>query len=114
MDDKVMKFYAEVRHVGSSSRFRPLGPSTDSAPSHVLALEDVAMWDYNSGKDSDYEEESLCHSTEEDEEVPNTLAGCPQLVILRRSWFLNAAKVYFQLRMAMIKGISIGSISHMP
>ncbi|MED6175877.1 hypothetical protein PIB30_082402 [Stylosanthes scabra] len=64
-----------------SSRFHPPGPSTGPAPSHVLALEDVAMRDYNSGEDSDYEEESSCHSTEEDEEVPNTPAGCPRLVL---------------------------------
>ncbi|MED6186565.1 hypothetical protein PIB30_067946 [Stylosanthes scabra] len=81
MDDKVMEFFAEVRHVGSSSRFRLPGPSTDPAPSHVLALEDVAMRDYNSGEDWDYEEESSCHSTKEDEEVPNTPAGCARLVL---------------------------------
>ncbi|MED6137246.1 hypothetical protein PIB30_063266, partial [Stylosanthes scabra] len=52
MDGKVMEFFAEVRHVGSSSRFRLLGPLTDPASSHVLALEDVAMQDYNSGEDS--------------------------------------------------------------
>ncbi|MED6220723.1 hypothetical protein PIB30_047600 [Stylosanthes scabra] len=39
------------------------------------------MRDYNSGEDSDYEEESSCHSTEEDEEVPNIPAGCPRLVL---------------------------------
>ncbi|MED6161138.1 hypothetical protein PIB30_057887 [Stylosanthes scabra] len=72
MDGKVMEFFAEVRHVGSSSRFRPPGP---------FALEDVVMRDYNSGEDSDYEEESPCHSTEEDEEVPNTPTGCPRLVL---------------------------------
>ncbi|MED6199669.1 hypothetical protein PIB30_078078 [Stylosanthes scabra] len=81
MDDKVMEFFAEVRHVESSSSFRPPGPSTDPAPSHVLALEDVAMRDYNSGEDSDYAEESSCHSIEEDEEVPNTPAGCHRLVL---------------------------------
>ncbi|MED6141457.1 hypothetical protein PIB30_103648 [Stylosanthes scabra] len=81
MDVKFMEFYAEVRHVGSSSGFRPPSPSTDLAPSHVLALEDATMRDYNSGEDSDYEEDSSCHSTEEDEEVPNTPAGCPRLVL---------------------------------
>ncbi|MED6158871.1 hypothetical protein PIB30_037047 [Stylosanthes scabra] len=81
MDGKVMEFFAEVRHVGSSNRVRLPGPSTDPAPSHVLALEDVAMRDYNSGEDSDYEEESSCHSTKEDEEVPNTPDGCPRLVL---------------------------------
>ncbi|MED6172369.1 hypothetical protein PIB30_049449 [Stylosanthes scabra] len=81
MDDKFMEFYAEVRHVGSSSGFRPPGPSTDPAPSHVLALEDATMRDYNSGENSDYEEDSSCHSTEEDEEVSNTPAGCPRLVL---------------------------------
>ncbi|MED6109529.1 hypothetical protein PIB30_034525 [Stylosanthes scabra] len=81
MDGKFMEFYAEVRHVGSSSGFRPPGPSTDPAPSHVLALEDATMRDYNSGEDSDYGEDSSCHGTEEDEEVPNTPAGCPRLVL---------------------------------
>ncbi|MED6113657.1 hypothetical protein PIB30_072866 [Stylosanthes scabra] len=69
MDGKFMEFYAEVRHVGSSSGFRPPGPSTDPVPSHVLALEDATMQDYNSGEDSDYEEDFSCHSTEEDEEA---------------------------------------------
>ncbi|MED6118550.1 hypothetical protein PIB30_003766 [Stylosanthes scabra] len=82
LQDKIMEFYAEVHHAGSSRRFRQPGPSTTPAPSHVLALEDVAMRDYNSGADSDYEEESLCESTEEDEEVPNTpVVGCPRLVL---------------------------------
>ncbi|MED6139956.1 hypothetical protein PIB30_088649 [Stylosanthes scabra] len=69
MDGKFMEFYAEVHHVGSSSGFHPPGPSTDLAPSHVLALEDATMQDYNSGEDSDYEEDSSCHSTEEDKEL---------------------------------------------
>ncbi|MED6151198.1 hypothetical protein PIB30_080166 [Stylosanthes scabra] len=69
MDGKFMEFSAEVRHVGNP------------APSHVLALEDAAMRDYNSREDSDYEEDSSCHSTEQDEEVPNTPAGCPRLVL---------------------------------
>ncbi|MED6186117.1 hypothetical protein PIB30_063726 [Stylosanthes scabra] len=47
MDGKVMEFFAEVRHVGSFSRFRLPDPSTDPAPSYVLALQDVAMRDYN-------------------------------------------------------------------
>ncbi|MED6110649.1 hypothetical protein PIB30_044870 [Stylosanthes scabra] len=64
MDGKFMEFYAEVHHVGSSSGFNPPGPSTDPAPSHVLALEDATMRDYNFGEDSDYEEDSSCHSTE--------------------------------------------------
>ncbi|MED6115830.1 hypothetical protein PIB30_094497 [Stylosanthes scabra] len=81
MEGKFMEFYAEVRHVGSSSGFRLPGPSTDLVPSHVLALEDAAMRDYNSGEDSNYEEDSSCHSTEEDEEVPNTPAGHPRLVL---------------------------------
>ncbi|MED6119970.1 hypothetical protein PIB30_016558 [Stylosanthes scabra] len=69
MEGKVMEFYVEVRHTGSSSEFRQPGPSTTSSPSHLLALENVAMRDYNSEDDSDYEEESSCHSTEEDEDV---------------------------------------------
>ncbi|MED6114827.1 hypothetical protein PIB30_084174, partial [Stylosanthes scabra] len=54
------------------------------ATSEVLAdsvLEDAAMRDYNSGEDSDYEEDSSCHSTKEDKEVPNTPAGHPWLVL---------------------------------
>ncbi|MED6152642.1 hypothetical protein PIB30_093991 [Stylosanthes scabra] len=82
MDGKVMEFYAEVRHTGCSSSFRPFVPSTATAPSMLLALEDIAMWDYNSGGDSDYEDESSCASTEEDEEVPNTpKVGGPRLIL---------------------------------
>ncbi|MED6132451.1 hypothetical protein PIB30_019050 [Stylosanthes scabra] len=60
MDGKFMEFYAEVRHVGSSRGLFPPGPSTDPAPSPVLALEDATMRDYNSGENSDYEEDSSC------------------------------------------------------
>ncbi|MED6131203.1 hypothetical protein PIB30_007494 [Stylosanthes scabra] len=93
-----MEFFAEVRHVGSSSRFRLPGPSTDLAPSHVLTLEDIVMRDYNYGEDSDYEEESSCHSTEEDEEVLNTPAGCARLVLPRRCPSLTSHRyhVFFQ------------------
>ncbi|MED6140671.1 hypothetical protein PIB30_095527 [Stylosanthes scabra] len=73
MDGKVMEFYAEVRHTGYSSSFRPFVLPTATTPSMLLALEDVAMWDYNFGDDSDYEDEPSCASTEEDGEVPNTL-----------------------------------------
>ncbi|MED6140905.1 hypothetical protein PIB30_098037 [Stylosanthes scabra] len=72
MDGKVMEFYAEVCHTGCSSSFRPFVPPTATAPNMLLALEDVAMRDYNSGDDSDYEDGSSCASTKEDEEVPNT------------------------------------------
>ncbi|MED6149615.1 hypothetical protein PIB30_064152 [Stylosanthes scabra] len=81
MEDKVMEFYAEVRHAGSSSRLSHPGPSTDPAPSHVVALEDVAMRGDNSGEDSDYEEESSSDSTEEDEEVLDTPVGWTRLVL---------------------------------
>ncbi|MED6194445.1 hypothetical protein PIB30_028604 [Stylosanthes scabra] len=81
MEDKVMVFYAEVRHAGSSSRLSHPGPSTDPAPSHVVALEDVAMRGDNSGEDSDYEEDSSSDSTEEDEEVLDTPVGWTRLVL---------------------------------
>ncbi|MED6174341.1 hypothetical protein PIB30_068162 [Stylosanthes scabra] len=78
MEDKVMEFYAEVRHTGCSSSFRPFVLPTATAPSMLLALEDVAMRDYNSGNDSDYEDESSYASTEENEELPNTpMVGRP-------------------------------------
>ncbi|MED6115267.1 hypothetical protein PIB30_088794 [Stylosanthes scabra] len=40
------------------------------------------MVDYNSADNSNYDEESSCHSTEEDEDVPHTLfVGGPRLVL---------------------------------
>ncbi|MED6212177.1 hypothetical protein PIB30_080677 [Stylosanthes scabra] len=82
MDGKVMEFYAEVSHTGCSSSFRLFVPPTAIALSMLLALEDVAMRDYNSRGDSDYEDESSCASTEEDEEVPNTpTVGGPRLIL---------------------------------
>ncbi|MED6114748.1 hypothetical protein PIB30_083499 [Stylosanthes scabra] len=72
MEDKVMEFYAEVCHTRCSSSFRPFVPPTTPAPCMLLALKDVAMQDYNSGNDSNYEDESSYDSTEEYEEVPNT------------------------------------------
>ncbi|MED6139320.1 hypothetical protein PIB30_082704 [Stylosanthes scabra] len=82
MEDMVMEFYAEVRHTECSTSFHPFVPPTASAPSMILALEDVAMQDYNSRDDSDYEDESSHASTEEDEEVPNTpTVGGPQLIL---------------------------------
>ncbi|MED6189031.1 hypothetical protein PIB30_091640 [Stylosanthes scabra] len=67
-----MEFCAEVRHVRGSSGFRPLVPPTVSSLINVASPDDVAMEDYNSADDSDYDEESPCHSTEEDEDVLNT------------------------------------------
>ncbi|MED6106987.1 hypothetical protein PIB30_009835 [Stylosanthes scabra] len=62
--------------------FRPFIPPTVPAPSMLLALEDVTMRDYNSGDDSDYEDESSYASTEKDEEVPNTpTVGGPRLIL---------------------------------
>ncbi|MED6216819.1 hypothetical protein PIB30_011410 [Stylosanthes scabra] len=57
--------------------------STDGPlPINVAAPDDLAMGDYNSGNDFDYEEESSCHSTEEDEDVTNTSSvGDPRLVL---------------------------------
>ncbi|MED6194661.1 hypothetical protein PIB30_030614 [Stylosanthes scabra] len=57
--------------------FLPVAP----APIHVVASGNVAMVDYNSGEDSDYEEESSCDNTKGDEAVPNTpTVGGPRLV----------------------------------
>ncbi|MED6195776.1 hypothetical protein PIB30_041187 [Stylosanthes scabra] len=82
MEGKVMEFYAEVRHTGCSSSFRPFVPLTAAASSMPLALEDVAMQVYNTGDDSDYEDESPYASTEEDEEAPNTsTVGEPRLIL---------------------------------
>ncbi|MED6172248.1 hypothetical protein PIB30_048295 [Stylosanthes scabra] len=61
-----MEFYVEVRQVGGSSGFCPFVPAVGPAPINIVEL------NYNSGEDSDYEEESPYHSTEEDEAVPNT------------------------------------------
>ncbi|MED6196302.1 hypothetical protein PIB30_046187 [Stylosanthes scabra] len=72
MQDRFMEFCAEVRHVGGSSGFRLLVPPTVPSPINVAPPEDVAMEDYNSADDSDYDGESSCHSMEEDEDVPNT------------------------------------------
>ncbi|MED6175304.1 hypothetical protein PIB30_077138 [Stylosanthes scabra] len=82
MEDKVMEFYAEVRHTGCSSSFRPFVRPTITAPSMLLALEDVAKRDYNSGDDLDYEDESSYASMEEDDEVSNTpMVGGPRLIL---------------------------------
>ncbi|MED6124622.1 hypothetical protein PIB30_060640 [Stylosanthes scabra] len=53
----------EVRHVGSSSEFRPFVPQTVPSPINVAPPDDVAKADYNSADDSDYNDESSCHST---------------------------------------------------
>ncbi|MED6208579.1 hypothetical protein PIB30_046583 [Stylosanthes scabra] len=52
-------------------------------PLVVLVPINVVEPDYNSREDSNYEAESPCDSTEEDEEVPNTpTIGGPRLVLL--------------------------------
>ncbi|MED6176872.1 hypothetical protein PIB30_092530, partial [Stylosanthes scabra] len=68
MEGRVMEFYAEVHHTGCSSSFRPFVPPTAAASSMLLTLKDIAMQLYNSGDDSDYEDESSYASTEEDKE----------------------------------------------
>ncbi|MED6141414.1 hypothetical protein PIB30_103146, partial [Stylosanthes scabra] len=72
MEDRFMEFYVEVYQVVGSSGFCLFVPPTTHALIHVVALDDVAMQDYNFKDNSNYEEESLHHSTENDEEVPNT------------------------------------------
>ncbi|MED6115089.1 hypothetical protein PIB30_086833 [Stylosanthes scabra] len=72
MQDRFMEFCAEVLHVGGSSGFRPFVPQTVPSPINVAPPDDVTMTDYNSADDSEYDDESSCHSTEEDEDVPNT------------------------------------------
>ncbi|MED6212513.1 hypothetical protein PIB30_084046 [Stylosanthes scabra] len=77
-----MEFCAKVCHVGGSSGFRPFVPPTVPFPINVAPPDDIAMADYNSADDSDYDEESSCHSTEEDEDIPNTPSvGGPRLVL---------------------------------
>ncbi|MED6171672.1 hypothetical protein PIB30_042918 [Stylosanthes scabra] len=66
MQDRFMEVLAEVHHVGGSSGFRPSQVQAEPA------LINVVSPDYNSDKDSDYEDDSSCHSTDEDELVPNT------------------------------------------
>ncbi|MED6137352.1 hypothetical protein PIB30_064273 [Stylosanthes scabra] len=66
MQDRFMEVLAEVRHVGGSSGFHPSQVQAEPA------LINVVSPDYNSDKDSDYEDDLSCHSTDEDELVPNT------------------------------------------
>ncbi|MED6210791.1 hypothetical protein PIB30_067448 [Stylosanthes scabra] len=99
MEGKVIEFYVEVRYIGCSSSFCSFVPPTAVAPSMLLALEDVAMCVYNSGDDSDYEDESSYASTEEDEEVSNTpTVGGPRLILPTSLPIPNLADVpsYFQ------------------
>ncbi|MED6123007.1 hypothetical protein PIB30_045275 [Stylosanthes scabra] len=67
MQDRFMEFCAKVHHVGGSSSFRPFVPQAVPSPINVAPPDDVASAD-----DSDYEDESSCHRTEEDEDVLNT------------------------------------------
>ncbi|MED6144798.1 hypothetical protein PIB30_018838 [Stylosanthes scabra] len=76
MQDRFMEFLAEVRHVRRSSGFRAYQLPADPAPINIVPP------DYNSEEDSDYDDESSGHSTDEDELVPNTpAAGGPRLVL---------------------------------
>ncbi|MED6183363.1 hypothetical protein PIB30_037194 [Stylosanthes scabra] len=76
MQDRFMEFLAEVCHVGGSGGFRPYQLPVVTAPINIVSP------DYNSDKDSDYDDESSSHSTDEDEQVPNTpAAGGPRLVL---------------------------------
>ncbi|MED6225360.1 hypothetical protein PIB30_092931, partial [Stylosanthes scabra] len=58
MQDRFMEFCVEVRHVRGSSGFRPFVPQTVPSPINVAPPDDVAMADYNSADDSDYDDES--------------------------------------------------------
>ncbi|MED6193664.1 hypothetical protein PIB30_021639 [Stylosanthes scabra] len=70
------RFSSKVRHIGGSSGFRPYQLPADPAPINIVSP------DYNSDEDSDYDDESSSHSTDEDELVPNTsAAGGPRLVL---------------------------------
>ncbi|MED6172014.1 hypothetical protein PIB30_046170 [Stylosanthes scabra] len=75
MQDRLMEFLAEVRHVGGSSGFCPYQLPAIPVPINIVPP------DYNSGDDSDYDDESSGHSTDEDEMVPNTPVGGPRLVL---------------------------------
>ncbi|MED6180153.1 hypothetical protein PIB30_007664 [Stylosanthes scabra] len=76
MQDRLMEFLAEVRHVGRSSGFRPYQLPAVPAPINIVPPI------YNSDEDSDYDDESSGHSTDEDEMVPNTpAAGGPRHVL---------------------------------
>ncbi|MED6142903.1 hypothetical protein PIB30_001670 [Stylosanthes scabra] len=76
MQDKFMEFLADVRNVGGSSGFRPYQLPAAPAPINIIPP------DYNSEEDSDYDDESSGHSTDEDELVPNTpTAGGSRLVL---------------------------------
>ncbi|MED6221872.1 hypothetical protein PIB30_058948 [Stylosanthes scabra] len=72
----------EVHQDGGSSGFCPFVSPVGPAPIHVVAPDDLAIANYNSGEDSDYEEESSCDSMEEHEAVLNTpTVGGPRLVL---------------------------------
>ncbi|MED6169316.1 hypothetical protein PIB30_020296 [Stylosanthes scabra] len=63
MQDRFIKFLAEVRHIGGSSGFRPYQVQADPVPINIVPP------DYNSDEDSDYDDESSGHNTDEDELV---------------------------------------------
>ncbi|MED6124767.1 hypothetical protein PIB30_062047 [Stylosanthes scabra] len=75
MQDRLMEFLAEVRHVGGSSGFCPYQLPAVPAPINIVPP------DYNSDDDFDYDDESSGHSTDEDEMVLNTPVGGPRLVL---------------------------------
>ncbi|MED6171351.1 hypothetical protein PIB30_039976 [Stylosanthes scabra] len=64
-----MEFLAEVRPVGGSGGFRPYKLPAVPSPINIVSPY------YNSDEDSDYDNESSSHSTDEDEHVPNTPAA---------------------------------------
>ncbi|MED6199610.1 hypothetical protein PIB30_077493 [Stylosanthes scabra] len=92
MQDRFMEFCAEVHHLRGSSGFRPFLPQT-------IPSDDVAMTDYNSADDLDYDDESSCHSTEEDEDVSNIPSlGGPRLLLPASLPIANISEVrsFFQ------------------
>ncbi|MED6121987.1 hypothetical protein PIB30_035424 [Stylosanthes scabra] len=76
MQDRFMEFLAEVCHVDGPSGFCPYQLPADPAPINIVSP------DYNSHKDSDYDDESSGDSTDEDELVLNIpAAGDPRLML---------------------------------
>ncbi|MED6215694.1 hypothetical protein PIB30_000700 [Stylosanthes scabra] len=72
---QVDEFLVEVRHVGGSSGFRPYQLPAVPTPINIVPP------NYNPDDDSDYDDESSGHSTDDDEMVLNTPAGGPRLVL---------------------------------
>ncbi|MED6107718.1 hypothetical protein PIB30_016756 [Stylosanthes scabra] len=71
MQQSFMKFFAEVYEIGCSNGFRAFVPPLTPTSIHVVASENVAMGEYISMDDSDYDESSS-NNIEEYRVVPNT------------------------------------------